>query len=116
MKRKTKPIARPPQFRGLGLSVRAEMYRKTPALCGEAGAVIGDAKFQRMMEVVRAESPASFPAFDGAQIADRAVIQAMTEGYALALNTLLSLATPWPSRMTLEETFAPENNEREEKD
>ena len=92
-------------FRGNGSTIRAQVWRQTPALLREADAILQSPRFQNMLEVLRNEDPARFPLAAGCPLQDRAVHQAMSEGYSLAIEMLLSLGKPWDSIETPEETF-----------
>lgn len=106
-KHKPKPVRAivTPSFRGMGLNIRALQYRQNDELVSAAMAITNDPRFQQMLEVVRNEDPARFPLKDGSQIADRAIHQAMSEGYSLAVETMLALAKPWKETTMPEETF-----------
>lgn len=73
---------------------RSVPWRANPATLAEAVAIVTDPRFRRMMTVALNEGPWSVCLPLDADSLARVVVQARTEGYMEALNTLLSLASP----------------------
>ena len=69
-----------------------------------------DADFQLVMQVIANESPANF-ALLTAGIEDRALHQARTEGYNLALANLRAMRVPSEKTEVLESTYEPETTD-----
>lgn len=101
-----RPKPKPLKFYGQGLNVRANQWRENHDLVVAANRIVTDPDFQRMLEVVRTESPANFALVGQVDLAARAVHQARSEGYSQAVDVLLSLAVPHaPEVEGLEEEF-----------
>lgn len=108
------PVPKRPEpaiFRATGLDIRAEQWRSTPNLVSTAHRIVNDVGFIQMLEVLRTESPANLAFSDIEEsLPSRAVQQAKTEGYNLALNLMLSLAKPLADAQMPEATYEPEPN------
>jgi hypothetical protein len=95
-------------FKSTGLDVRADTWRKMPAMVSSARNVIASPPFQQMLECLRTESPANFGLAYPAGVQERAAHQALTEGYNQCINVMLSLAEPWQDESMPEPEFPDE--------
>jgi len=84
-----------------------DQFRQRPDLVAEARRLQADPWFRLQMEVLMNESPANY--MTSRVSADRVLGQ--IEGYNLALNNLVAMATPPGDAVTLESTFDDKNND-----
>ena len=95
-------------FRQRQQRLRLNQWRDNSELVGQAAAIIQDERFQRMLAVLETESPANFSFAGPTDFVQRAIQEAKTEGYNLAIDRLLSLGEFRAEQEVLRETYEPE--------
>lgn len=88
-------------------SLRIEEWRAQSELVKMANSVWLNSDFQLMMQVAQNECPGNFALLSGG-LDDRAMHQARTEGYNLALANLKAMRVPVDRAQELEATYEPE--------
>lgn len=101
-----KPDAMVPIRRPFGMRVKE--WRRRDDLVGASRAMMATDQFQRMMSVLRNESPHNFSFSGNVDLATRAMYQARIEGWNQAIDMLESLGTPYEEMEPLLETYEPE--------
>ncbi len=91
-------------------SLRLEEWRSQMELVAMADTVWRNPDLRMMLQVVQTESPGNFAVLSG-DIATRAMHQARTEGYNLALANLKAMRVPIDKTKELESEYAPEETE-----
>jgi hypothetical protein len=86
-------------------------WRSDQALCNAAGKALLNPNIQAMLDVLRNSHPAYFVHTGSISMEDRAVLQARSEGYTLALSNLEALAIHRKPPTEVEATFEPEQPE-----
>lgn len=94
--------------RRYGSKLRLTEWKSDPHLCNTARKVLDDGNVRLMLDVIRNEHIAMIVLPTGASPDVRAAVQAMSEGYSMALNNLESMAIHQPLTKELEPTFEPE--------
>lgn len=97
--------------RRYGFKLRLAEWRSDPALCNTARKVLDDGNVRLMLDVLRTEHLAMIVLPTGVSSEVRAAVQAMSEGYSMALNNLESMALHQPLAKQLEATFEPPDHE-----
>lgn len=88
-------------------SLRIEEWRTQAELVKMANGVWLNSDFRLMMQVAQNECPGNFALLSGG-LEDRAMHQARTEGYNLALANLKAMRVPVNQVRELESTYEPE--------
>ena len=89
--------------------LRLAEWRTQPELVAMADAVWRNADFRLMLQVVQTESPGNFAVLSG-DLETRALHQARSEGYNLALAHLKALRVSVDKVQELEATYEAEEN------
>jgi hypothetical protein len=103
---KPRPDAMVPIRRPFGMRVKE--WRRREDLVGAARGMMASDQFQRMMSVLRNESPHNFSFSGNVDLATRAMYQARIEGWNKAIDMLESLGVPYEEPEHLLETYEPE--------
>lgn len=88
-------------------ALRLEEWRSQPELVALADTVWRTENFRMMIQVTQTESPGNFAVLSG-DLETRALHQARTEGYNLALAHLKAMRVPADRIQELEATYEPE--------
>lgn len=92
-------------IRRLSSRVRLDEWRATEDLVKSARRVLNDPEFQVMLDVLKNEHPHTFVRWDDAPIEMRAVMQARSEGYSLAIANLEAMGAFQKKQEPLEPTY-----------
>ena len=107
---KQPPKAEPPRIevvRCESTSLRLEEWRSQPELVAMADTVWRSQDFRLMFQVAQTEGPGNFAVLSGG-VEARALHQARTEGYNLALANLKAMRVLRREKSELESEYAPE--------
>lgn len=90
--------------------LRLQQWRGTSELIAMADGVWRNQDFRLMMQVAQSESPGNFAVLSG-DVETRALHQARTEGYNMALANLKAMRVPVDKVEELEATYEPEETQ-----
>lgn len=105
---KPKPSQKLQVIQRLSSRVRLHEWRSSPDLVTSARKVLNDGTLQTMMDVLKNEHPFNTTLYN-VSIEERAVVQARTEGYAMALANLEAMGVFQKPTEPIEATY--EQNE-----
>lgn len=91
--------------------LRLSEWRGDKGLVASAGSVLVDPRLRMMLDVLMNECPAAYSLAVGTPLESRALYQAKTEGYMMAISNLEAMGKLSAVQDTIEPTFEVEEKE-----
>lgn len=93
--------------------MKLDEWRQTPHCVNLAKKFLNDPEFRMLLDVVKNEHPGRYALSSESTLEERAIMQAKTEGFMLALNRLEATAEPFKLQPQIEATYEPPEDELE---